>query len=167
MEFRKTGGCTWQVKPNSPGNTLRIPNNTDFRIRFSGSDPYEFVYGICNDGAYRVTEGSARGEYPTASAAVNSVRRHIEQTNAYLYIEFKVGSYWKLADVLRYDERLSIPVDPLEEKAMELFREKIRKMAQDERAKLSPHEIEARAELAYVDNPKFVAKVRELFCSGE
>jgi hypothetical protein len=117
-ELRRGGGCLWSVKPNSPGNSLKIPSGTAFRIRYEGPESHVYVKGTIEHAAFIVQGGHASGPYSSASAAVNAVRSHVGATNAYLYIEFLVGSTWRLADELRHDPVISIPFDPLEEKVV-------------------------------------------------
>ena len=87
----------------------------------------------------------------------------MEQSNAYLYIEFKVADKWYLANDLRYDNELSTPVDNIEEKILSDLRDKVREKYNKEVTKLSPEEIEEKAEIAYDKNPEFVKKMREAY----
>lgn len=162
-ELRASGGCYWPVRPNSPGNNLKVPCGTPFRIKYEGPESHIYVNGICEQATFRVTQGSATGSHPSASAAVNSVRSHVEQTNAYLYIEFKIGSSWRLADELRYDPELSEPVDRVEERILEDLRKKVREKYNKDGRKLSPEEVEEKAETAFDMNPGYVKKLREAY----
>ena len=162
-ELRANGGCLWPVQPNSPGNKIAIPNGTDFQIRYEGPESHVYVSGKCEGFVFHVTGNKAYGSYPSASAAVNAVRAQVEQSNAYLYIEFKVADKWYLANDLRYDNELSTPVDNIEEKILSDLRDKVREKYNKEVTKLSPEEIEEKAEIAYDKNPEFVKKMREAY----
>lgn len=118
-ELKASGGCLWSVRSNSPGNNLAIPSGTNFRIRYEGPESHVYVSGVCEGTVFRITSSKGFGSYSSASAAVNAVRSHVEKTNAYLYIEFQVGNDWHLADNLRYNEDMSVPVNREELKALE------------------------------------------------
>lgn len=162
-ELRASGGCYWPVKPNSPGNSLKIPSGTAFRVKYEGPESHVYVSGVCEKATFHVTQGSASRSYPSASSAVNAIRSHVEQTNAYIYIEFMVDSAWRLADNLRYDAELSVPVDYIEERIMEDLREKVRKKHNKGAIKLGPQEVEAKAGIAFDKNPDYVARMREAY----
>lgn len=162
-ELRASGGCYWPVKPNSPGNSLKIPGGTAFRVKYEGPESHVYVGGKCENASFHVTQGSAFGSYPSASSAVNAIRSHVEQTNAYLYIEFMVDNAWRLADNLRYDDELSVVVDRVEERIMEELRNKVREKYNKGGTRLSAQEIEEKAEIAFDKNPDFVSKMREIY----
>lgn len=162
-ELRASGGCYWAVRANSPGNSIKVPSGTLFRIKYEGPESHVYVSGICEQAMFHVTQGSAAGSYPSASAAVNSVRSHVEKTNAYLYVEFKLSSSWCLADELRYDPELSKPVDSVEEKILEALRKRVREKYNNDRRKLSPEEVEEKAEIAFDRNPEYVKKMRKAY----
>jgi hypothetical protein len=156
-ELRRSGGCLWSVKPNSPGNSLKIPSGTAFRVKYEGPESHVYVKGTIEQAAFNVQQSSASGSYSSASAAVNAVRSHVESTNAYLYIEFLVGSTWRLSDDLRYDPTISIPLDPVEEKVYESFREVVRKKFRG----IPLEEVYAKSEILFDENPDLVVKVAE------
>jgi len=162
-ELRASGGCYWAVRPNSPGNSLKIPSDTACRVKYEGPESHVYISGVCEKASFHVTQGSASGFYPSASSAVNAIRSHVEQTNAYLYIEFMIDKEWRLADDLRYDSELSIPVDQVEENIMEDLREKVRKKYNKDGAKLASEKVEEKAEIAFDKNPEYVAKMRKAY----
>ncbi len=158
-ELRSSGGCFWPAKTNSPGNSLKIPSGTEFRVKYEGPESHVFVNGTCEHATFNVKKGSASGSYSSASAAVNAVRSHVEATNAYLYIEFLVGTTWRLADDLRYDPAISIPLDPVEEKIYDGIREIIRKKFKN----MPLDEVYAKSEVLFDENPDYVEEVREIW----
>lgn len=162
-ELRASGGCYWPVKPNSPGNSIKIPNGTAFRVKYEGPESHIYVNGVCEKASFHVTQGKASGFYPSASSAVNAIRSHVEQTNAYLYIEFMVDNIWRLADDLRYNAEFSVPVDYIEERIMEDLREKVREKCNKGGIKLGTQEVEAKAEIAFDKNPDYVARMRAAY----
>lgn len=87
----------------------------------------------------------------------------MEQSNAYLCIEFRVENNWLLANDLRYNEELSVPVDKIEEKILSDLREKVREKYNVGETKLSVDEVEIRAEIAFDKNPEYVNKMREAY----
>lgn len=101
MEVVNGGGCYWsRDRDDSPGHAIALPNGTPFKIATSGALSHEYVEGKCEDGYFHVLTGKKTGtKFESASAAVNAVRE--PQTNAFLYIHFRIGSDWILADDMR------------------------------------------------------------------
>ncbi len=156
--FRATGGCFWDVREGSPGNSLRLPAGTHFKIHLEGALSHQFASGICRDGKFVVLDPS--GEHPTANQAVAAVRSHITATNAYLYIDFKVGDRWTNADNLRYDPELSMSADPIEKIALESAERALRThRAQDVRG-LTTEEVRAWAGRLLDEKPAFWERAR-------
>ena len=161
-QFRKSGGCLWFVRANSPGNHLCIPNETRFKIRMGGPNSREYTEGICRNGLYVVLSGTRKGgEYSSANKSVNEVRGEVTRTNAYLYIEFNVGNQWILADELRYDPELSVPVDPMVEEAMEFLRELVSEKLRPMGEIVTARKVEEMTEIVYDDNPQVIKGIRE------
>jgi hypothetical protein len=82
--------------------------------------------------------------------------------DAFLYIEFKIDKEWWLANDLRYDVELSIPVDRVEEIIMEDLRRNVREKYNKGGTKLGSEEVEAKAEILFDKNPEYVVKMREV-----
>src|SRR3989344_1763825 len=146
VEFRRSGGCLWPVQPNSPGMSLRIPNETSFKIRLEGPESRKYVDGICSRGYFVVLGLPGKGEYPSANEAVVAARPQVEASNAYLYIEFKVGGSWILSEDLRYRRDLAWSPSRAEEEAMRLARNAIRVAAKKQEKIISAGQVEIKAE---------------------
>lgn len=120
------GGCYWKAVDIRQGHSLSIPNGTRFQIHIQGTNSRILVSGVCRDGCYVVLEGAHAGtRFPTASAAVNAVRE--PSTNAYLYIDFEIGSMWENAHDMRRSPKFRS--NPVEELALDLAREYLTKHA--------------------------------------
>ena len=161
-KFRETGGCFWDVQPNSPGNSLRIPEGTEFKIPLEGSLSHRFIDGVCEGGEFVVVNDPHAGRYASANEAVNAARSHIEATNAYLYIEFKVGSVYISANELRYDPQLSSPRNRAEEEAIKFAKSWFRKRHAREARSLSDHDLTIRAEQLLDEEPKLLERGRAI-----
>jgi hypothetical protein len=163
-EFRASGGCVWSVQPNSPGMSLRIPAKTPFKIRLEGPESHKFVEGICMNGKFIIPSGLGAGSYTSANETVSAARPQIESksNNAYLYVEFKVGQSWILADELRYRSDIGWVPDRSEEEAMKLARNAVRGSAKKKKKKLSAEEIEEKAEEVLDKYPEFMERGRNI-----
>lgn len=73
--FRATGGCFWNLDPDSDGYSLRIPNGTIYKIAIDGPTSSRFAEGQCRDGSFVLFEGTEHCSHPTANAAVHAARK--------------------------------------------------------------------------------------------
>jgi hypothetical protein len=143
--------------------SLRIPARTPFKIRLEGPESRRFVEGVCKDGKFVILSGENTGSYGSANEAVSAARPIESQSNnAYLYVEFKVGSVWVLSDDLRY--RKDIAWVPLvgEEEAMRLASDAVRDAAMKKGKKFSAEELEAKAEEVLDRYPEFMERGKKI-----
>lgn len=153
-QFRASGGCTWERQENSPGFTLRIPSGTRFKIRTEGPQSHKLISGVCRAGHFEIVEGDGAGFYKSANEAVTKARPNVLASNAYLYVEFGINGCWKLADQLRYDERIGIPDDEVEAEALEILKPKCAKKLRLGQQLLTAESILISAERALDNNPR-------------
>ncbi len=158
-EFRESGGCLWRLVPKSPGGHIRVPEGTRFKIRISGPQRHDYSSGLCRDGLWCL---DGKGEFISANQAVAAVRPQVEASNAFLYVEFQVGSQWILADDLRNMPDLSLPRDEVEDIAFVRVKEIIRDKARRQKTKLTTEEVDAKAESALDTNEKVWEYAREV-----
>ena len=163
-EFRHSGGCSWDRQPNSPGNSLRVPAGTRFRIAIGGPTSELYAYGNCSVGSFVIDEGPCTGRYDSANAAVVAARPHVESrsSNAYLYIEFEVDDRFIGANQLRYDPDLSIPFDPVEEEALDLAARCYRRDFPGDARELNLEQLREKAEEILAGMPKPRERAREI-----
>ena len=155
-QFRATGGCFWDLDPDSPGHSLRVPQGTAFQIHLEGSKSHRFVHGLCRDCAFVVSALGGETSYSSANRAVNQTRKaYAKATNAYLYISFKVDDRFVLADELRQSSAFGVPL-------IEAFALRLAKtILKHEHPKLKAEEIHQRAE-DLSERSEFIERVRKL-----
>ncbi len=163
-EFRASGGCVWSVQPNSPGMSLRIPADTPFKIRLEGPESRKYVEGVCKQGKFVIPSGQGAGSYGSANEGVSAARPQIDSksNNAYLYIEFKVGLTWFLANDLRNRGDIAWVPTRVEEEAMKLARHAVRDDAKKKNKELTADEIEVKAEEALDRYPGFLERGKKI-----
>ena len=162
FQFRRSGGCFWDIQPNSPGNGLRIPAGTAFKIRLDGPASGRLIGGRCEQEMFVVSDHPKAAAYPSANAVVNAVRDQVKASNAYLYIEFQVGDEFVLADELRRDSDLSMPRDEVEEEALAIARDAILKKEPTKAAAMTAEELQVKAEEILDRNPHVLDTARKV-----
>ena len=160
-QFRQSGGCFWDLDPDSPGHSLRIPNGTAFQIHLEGSKSHKFVHGECRDGEFVVDQIGEMQRFTTANRAVHAVRKaYAKATNAYLYISFRVDDRFVLADELRVDREFGVPL------AEALAFQLAKTLVKTQKKQLKASEVDLAAEDLLDGRPEIVESAREMLEVG-
>ena len=160
-EARRAGSSLWDVRRDSPGNSLRLPSATRFRIAYEGPKSRIYAHGVCQDGFFVVTDRDWAGSYSTANEAVQAVRSHVTATNACLYVEFEVDREWISADELRYDPELSYPDCRIEQEALKITGRLLRERDPVKVKGMSRSEFDDYVERVLEKNPQLWESARE------
>jgi hypothetical protein len=142
-QFRASGGCFWDRQPGSPGGDIRVPAETLFKIRLAGPKSHQYASGVCRGGRWHLDRV---GHFASANEAVAAARPRAKASNAYLFVELKVGAQWLLAQDLRFNDALVAPRDEVEDTAFAEAKERARRDARVRGVEMTSADIDAEAE---------------------